>query len=407
MTIITARRWVSLLALALALAAAAAAVAEQDHAMDPYAHSRGSGALTQSPLEAARGVERVVNEATGEEVPVEISNVWTSVELFTIASLQLILVMVAYRLDRTTNPVLISESVVAMFFGVMLGAVMRFISPMQSVKHAMDPEVLFYALLPPIILEAGFSMKKRGFFANFSTILLLAGLGTLIAMFVVGGILIWLGNLGIITKLTAAEAYLYAIVAFTLFQRLIKAGITDVTLHDTSIVVGKVFGIVVSLPPGSSGGVSDEMRSLLDGYKKLHETILKVQSQIEEEETAYLEDTAHGNIVRGWDGFIDSKQSRKDATLKKVKPYTEAEHLFSSCCHYRSLAKEPTQELVEFIPREESTSGLGRPPKIKKRKRLEVASTASATHSETGEDDDKEPVVKKKREGEDDFLDML
>jgi hypothetical protein len=25
----------------------------------------------------------------------------------------------------------------------------------------MEPEVLFYALLPPIILEAGFSMKKR------------------------------------------------------------------------------------------------------------------------------------------------------------------------------------------------------------------------------------------------------
>ncbi|GLD92768.1 hypothetical protein PINS_up022668 [Pythium insidiosum] len=226
----------------------------------------------------------------------------------------------------------------------------------------------------------------------------------------------------------------------------------------------------VSLPPGSSGGVSDEMRALLDGYKKLHETILKVQSQIEEEEAAYLEDTAHGNIVRGWDGFIDSKQSRKDAALKKVKPYTEAEHLFSSCCHYRALAKEPTQDLVEFTPREETTSGrrrglgsssstsstaatstpvlsrsnssqklalerkgsisgssgtpamspsitgaagpssLGRPPKIKKRKRLdrlEAASTASATHSETGEDDDKEPVVKKKREGDDDFLDML
>ncbi|GLD92767.1 hypothetical protein PINS_up001346 [Pythium insidiosum] len=272
-------RWTLVLAASLALALV---LAEQENAVDPLARSRGSGAITQSPLEAARGVERVVNEATGEEVPVEISNVWTSVELFTIASLQLILVLVAYRLDRATNPVLISESVVAMFFGVMLGAVMRFISPMQSVKHAMDPEVLFYALLPPIILEAGFSMKKRGFFANFSTILLLAGVGTLIAMFVVGGMLIWLGNLGIITKLTAAEAYLYgalisavdpvatlsvfkkngvppllfnlvfgesmlndgvAIVAFTLFQRLIKAGITDVTLHDTGIVIGKVFGI--------------------------------------------------------------------------------------------------------------------------------------------------------------------
>lgn len=43
---------------------------------------------------------------------------WLSAELFVIASLQLILVLVAYRLDRAQGPALISESAVAMFFGV-------------------------------------------------------------------------------------------------------------------------------------------------------------------------------------------------------------------------------------------------------------------------------------------------
>lgn len=66
-----------------------------------------------------------------------------------------------------------------------------------------------FRLLPPIILEAGFSMKKRGFFANFSTILLLAVVGTLIATFVTGGVLLWCGKMGLVTELTAAEAYLY------------------------------------------------------------------------------------------------------------------------------------------------------------------------------------------------------
>lgn len=52
-------------------------------------------------------------------------------------------------------------------------------------------------------------MHIQGFFSNFSTILLLAIVGTLVATFITGGILIWLGNMGLITKLTAAEAYLY------------------------------------------------------------------------------------------------------------------------------------------------------------------------------------------------------
>ncbi|TYZ61339.1 hypothetical protein PybrP1_010379 [[Pythium] brassicae (nom. inval.)] len=96
-----------------------------------------------------------------------------------------------------------------------------------------------------------------------------------------------------------------------------------------------------------AAGVSDGMRALLDGYKKLHETVLRLQTQIEEEEAAYLEETPHGNIIRGWDGFIDAKPPRKDATTKKTKPYSDAEHLFSGCCAYASLASEPSLDLVD------------------------------------------------------------
>lgn len=39
--------------------------------------------------------------------------------------------------------------------------------------------------------------------------MLLAIVGTLVATFITGGVLIWLGDLGLITQLTAAEAYLY------------------------------------------------------------------------------------------------------------------------------------------------------------------------------------------------------
>lgn len=95
-------------------------------------------------------------------------------------------------------------------------------------------------------------------------------------------------------------------------------------------------------------GISDEMRLLLDGQRKVHESILKLQAQIEEEEAFYLEETSHGNIIRGWDGFIDSKQSRKDTTLKKIKPYTEGEHLFSSCCVYGTQCEEPTLDLIDY-----------------------------------------------------------
>ena len=57
---------------------------------------------------------------------------------------------------------------------------------------ARDPvvhDIVYYALLPPLIFEAGFTMRKRKFFANFASILLFAVGGTLVAILVAGGLM--------------------------------------------------------------------------------------------------------------------------------------------------------------------------------------------------------------------------
>lgn len=72
-------------------------------------------------------------------------------------------------------------------------------------------DVVYFGLIPPIIFEAGFSMRKRGFFDNLVPILLFALLGTLISTFSAGWLLNYLSTHGIIvTPLSIGDALLFA-----------------------------------------------------------------------------------------------------------------------------------------------------------------------------------------------------
>uniref|UniRef100_K3WWX7 Sodium/hydrogen exchanger n=1 Tax=Globisporangium ultimum (strain ATCC 200006 / CBS 805.95 / DAOM BR144) TaxID=431595 RepID=K3WWX7_GLOUD len=201
---------------------------------------------------------------------------WTGAELLACAVTQLLLVNVAYRIDRRKQAPLLSTSAWAIFLGLVCGGVLSVMSKTRVHSAGLDPQTLFFGLLPPIILEAGFNTQRKGFFSNFSAILLLAVVGTLIATFATGGILIYLGRVGVITELTSAEAFLYgslisaidpvatllvfkkseapsllfnlvfgesvlndaaAIVIFTLFKRFVESGNTEVTLETASSMV--------------------------------------------------------------------------------------------------------------------------------------------------------------------------
>ena len=51
--------------------------------------------------------------------------------------------------------------------------------PMDIASSPLVHDIIYYGLLPPLIFEAGFTMRKRKFFANFGAIMVYAVAGTL------------------------------------------------------------------------------------------------------------------------------------------------------------------------------------------------------------------------------------
>ena len=80
------------------------------------------------------------------------------------------------------------ESAAVILLGAIMGSITSAINPnpeeMSFLKF--QPEVFFFVLLPPIIFEAGYTLNKKGFFSNFTTILMFAVVGTLVSTFIVG-----------------------------------------------------------------------------------------------------------------------------------------------------------------------------------------------------------------------------
>ncbi|KAL5566979.1 hypothetical protein UlMin_030143 [Ulmus minor] len=79
-----------------------------------------------------------------------------------------------------------NESITALLIGVCTGVVILLISGGKSSHLLVFSEDLFFIyLLPPIIFNAGFQVKKKQFFKNFITIMLFGAIGTLISCTVI------------------------------------------------------------------------------------------------------------------------------------------------------------------------------------------------------------------------------
>ena len=92
-----------------------------------------------------------------------------------------------------------------------------------------------------------------------------------------------------------------------------------------------------------------ELKDIKEYERLLADEIKKIEQQIYDEETKYLEDTAScgtshiyllGNIIKGWDGYLN-KPSKPQAALTQKKPRLYAcERIFSASSVTSPLHKE-------------------------------------------------------------------
>ncbi|KAL4436987.1 hypothetical protein ABPG75_004126 [Micractinium tetrahymenae] len=108
---------------------------------------------------------------------------YVSEELMVVWLLLIVALLTAYLIQRRRFRWLPPSSS-AMLLGIFAGAVSRLAGLEKPLRFS--PGAFFYALLPPIVFQAGFAMKKRQFFANSGAILMFAILGTFISALVFG-----------------------------------------------------------------------------------------------------------------------------------------------------------------------------------------------------------------------------
>ncbi|XAR57135.1 hypothetical protein NMG60_11025167 [Bertholletia excelsa] len=79
-----------------------------------------------------------------------------------------------------------NESITALLIGLCTGIIILLTSGGRSSRLLVFSEDLFFIyLLPPIIFNAGFQVKKKQFFRNFMTIILFGAIGTLISFAII------------------------------------------------------------------------------------------------------------------------------------------------------------------------------------------------------------------------------
>ncbi|GMH89682.1 hypothetical protein TL16_g11533, partial [Triparma laevis f. inornata] len=108
----------------------------------------------------------------------------------------------------------IPESAAAMLTGIVIGGLVRLASPEQDKLPFLyfNAEVFFFLLLPPIIFEAGYTLRRKSFFANITPIVAYAFVGTLVSTFVVGGLVFSLAKMGLtssVDKTNPMESLLF------------------------------------------------------------------------------------------------------------------------------------------------------------------------------------------------------
>merc|ERR1711865_788961 len=103
------------------------------------------------------------------------------------------------------------EATVGLTLGALAGAILSATKGVEYFETLVqfDESVFFLVLLPPIIFEAGYNMKRRYFFRNLGTICVFAFAGTFISTFIVGGMLYGVGQMGLVVEMGLLECLVF------------------------------------------------------------------------------------------------------------------------------------------------------------------------------------------------------
>jgi len=105
----------------------------------------------------------------------------------------------------------VSESGAVMLFGLLIGGILSNFQREELSFVRFAPELFFYLMLPPLIFEAGFFLRRNMFFDNLPTILLLSVLGTAMSTFIMGAGLWFLASWNLVPLHSVKECFLFGV----------------------------------------------------------------------------------------------------------------------------------------------------------------------------------------------------
>ncbi|CAI5522736.1 unnamed protein product [Closterium sp. Naga37s-1] len=132
-----------------------------------------------------------------------------SSEILACSFLMATTMLVAY-ISKKHHWVYFPESSAALVLGMVFGVLSLVLE--DDLAFTFSPEIFFYGLLPIIIFNAGYALKKKDFFRNFWTITLFAVVGTIISTLVYGLATYSLVRAGIVTHMTSDSPLLESLI---------------------------------------------------------------------------------------------------------------------------------------------------------------------------------------------------